>query len=233
MTNAPANAGSLRRTAIGLLALAALWNAIYWLWPVHRQAPITLAADTVFPASTPVDVPAPVTPVREPEPEPQVQLVAEIADPMLVEDVEHGGILLPQFEHYTVTERDRTLGDIASRYYGEKDRWRAIAQANPHRDPARLKAGQVWRIPIDPDNIQGIPVDARGNPIEVDPPRPAGVTFTEYVVRTGDTLGAISRMHYGTTQHADAIFAHNRERLGLRSPRAIRPGQVLLIPKEP
>lgn len=151
---------------------------------------------------------------------------------MLVEDVEHGGILLPQFEHYTVTERDRTLGDIASRFYGDKDRWRAIAQANPHRDPARLKAAGLAY----PHRSGQYPGHPGRRPWQSDRSRstqPAGVTFTEYVVRTGDTLGAISRMHYGTTQHADAIFAHNRERLGLRSPRAIRPGQVLLIPKEP
>lgn len=235
MTTPQANAGSLRRTAVGLLALAALWNAVYWLWPVHRQAPITLASDSTTKAEPPLaatDDP-PTEHKAEPADDPPPTVSTEIADPMLVEGAEVGGVLPPQFEHYTVTEHDRTLGDIADRIYGDKDHWRAIAMANPHRDPSRLKAGQVWRIPLDPQNIQGQPVDAQGRPVEVDPPRPAHAEFTEYVVRSGDTLGAISRLHYGTTQHADAIFAFNRDRLGLRSPRAIRPGQVLHIPKQP
>lgn len=231
MTTPQANAGSLRRTAIGLLALAALWNAVYWVWPVDRQPPITLAAEAIDtgPIQTETPKPAPVAAAREPEPQP----VPEIADPMLVDDPESGGLVPPRFDLYTVTEQDRTLGDIASRLFGDKDHWRAIARANPHRDPARLKAGQVWRIPLDPDNIQGQLVDAQGNPIEAAPPTPPSADATEYVVRAGDTLGAISKLHYGTTQHADAIFEFNRERLGLRSARAIRPGQVLRIPNRP
>lgn len=236
MTVAPQpNSGSFRRMAVGLLALAALWNAVYWFWPVHREAPVVMAGVREEPLVDPLRQDAPEAPVElsmgppetGPKPEPQ------IVDPIL-HDPEHQTFLVPpEFEMYTVTEADRTMGDVAERFYGDASLSTVIAQANSYLDPRRLTAGHVLRIPKDPANIQGKTVDGRGNPVDVPTPVPPPVEFTEYVVQQGDTLGAISRLHYKTTRHADAIYAFNRQRLGLDSPRAIRPGQVLRIPKEP
>jgi nucleoid-associated protein YgaU len=231
MTTTPQpNAGAFRQTAIGLLALAVLWNAVYWLWPIHRQAPVVMAStEATAPAQRePASPePEPVEVVQVPDPEPQ------IVDPVVVDPLSELGVLAPQFHLHTVTARDRNLGDIASHYYGDKALFSVIAQANPYKDPRRLAEGQVWRVPIDPTNIQGIVVDADGNPAQGPPPTPPSVAYTEYVVRDGDTLGAISRMHYDTTRHAEFLYAFNKERLGLRSIRAIRQGQVLHIPPEP
>ncbi len=229
-TTPQANPGSFRQTAIGLLALAVLWNAVYWLWPVHRQAPVVMAS-TIDEGVAPEQG-------ADPEPftltmgssEPQEPL---IIDPIVYDPEPEMGVLPPTFQLHTTTANDRNLGDIASRYYGDKALATVIAQANPFKDPSRLKAGQVWRVPVDPQNIQGWVVDAGGHPVEAPPPAPPPAEYTEYLVRDKDTLGAISKLHYKSTQHADAIFAFNKERLGLRSPRAIRPGQVLRIPKDP
>lgn len=43
--------------------------------------------------------------------------------------------------------RGETLWAIAVRYYGDGNRWTAIAQANGIRDPRRLAVGQVLTIP--------------------------------------------------------------------------------------
>ncbi|UYV11484.1 MAG: LysM peptidoglycan-binding domain-containing protein [Phycisphaera sp.] len=233
MTTTPqANPGSFRQTAIGLLALAALWNAVYWLWPVHREAPVVMAS-TVDEEAQPehdADPEPPTLTMGDPDPEP--------ARPLIIDPVVHDpdgalGVLPPQFHMHTTTRNDRNLGDIASHYYGDKKLSAIIAQANPFKDPSRLKEGQVWRVPINPDNIQGIIVDPLGNPAEVPPPQALSTEYTEYVVKDNDNFGAISKFHYDTTQHAEFIYAFNKERLGLRSIRSIRPGQVLHIPKEP
>ena len=235
MTAKPqANPGSFRQTAIGLLALAALWNAVYWLWPVHREAPVVMAStidDQVVPEDDPEPDPPTLT-MGNPEPI-ESPVESPIVDPIVHDPEGELGVLPPQFELYTTTARDRNLGDIASRFYGDTKLWPIIAQANPFKDPARLKGGQVWRVPTDPDNIQGIIVDPLGNPAELPPPEAPSTEYTEYVVKDNDTLGAISKFHYETTRHAEFIYTFNKDRLGLRSIRSIRPGQVLHIPKEP
>ena len=230
---------SLRRTAVGLVALAALWNAVYWLWPVHREAPVVLAGveDVQAEELEPQEAPAPEQPVplvltmgEAPDP---VEAAPEIVDPMLLEPGDELGVVPPRFDPYTVAESDQTLADIAQKVYGDRSLESVIARANPFKDPRRLHAGQVWRIPVDPENIQGVLVDASGEPVEPTGPVPTSDAYTTYVVQANDTLGAISKRHYDTTRHAKFLYEYNRERLGLRSIRSIRPGQVLHVPKQP
>ena len=47
---------------------------------------------------------------------------------------------------YTIARGD-TLGEIATRLYGDATRWRVIARANPGLDPNRLLIGQVIKLP--------------------------------------------------------------------------------------
>jgi LysM repeat protein len=47
---------------------------------------------------------------------------------------------------YTIAPGD-TLGEIASRLYGDATRWRVIARANPGLNPNRLLVGQVIKLP--------------------------------------------------------------------------------------
>lgn len=50
---------------------------------------------------------------------------------------------------YTIARGD-TLGEIATRLYGDATRWRVIARANPGLDPNRLLIGQVIKLPALP-----------------------------------------------------------------------------------
>ncbi|GIW74416.1 MAG: hypothetical protein KatS3mg103_0938 [Phycisphaerales bacterium] len=246
---AQASQGSIRRTAVGLVALAALWNAVYWLWPVHRQAPVVIAtagqpqggrADP----SAQADPPGRYGPDQVVEPAKDSERARadgappaeppRIIDPMLHDPAEAARFVVPPaFRPYTITEQDTSLQALAERVLGDASLADAIARSNPLKDPRRLSVGEVWMIPVDPANIQGQTVDAQGNPVLAPLPKPPPVPYTEYVVQKGDTLGQISKLHYKTTRHAQAIFEFNRHRLKLASPRAIRPGQVLHIPKDP
>lgn len=236
-SNGQPSQGSLRRTAVGLVALAALWNAVYWLWQPNDEPPVVLAVvDEEASAITEPVVPEPEPPVvltmGNPEPA-QADEPPRIVDPILYDPENELTLVAPQFKAYEVTESDRTLGDIAERFYGDKELATVIAQANPFKDPRRLTAGQVWRVPLDPENLQGVVVDADGNPADPASDDPAADTYTTYTVKDNDTLGGISKQHYDTTRHAQAIYEFNRERLGLRSIHSIRAGQVLHIPKDP
>jgi len=233
--------GSLRRTAVGLVALAALWNALYWLWPPHREPPVVLAGVSEESDTEPPGVDPEAT---RPEPAPPVVLTMgsggqtedvppQIVDPILHDPAEQRSIVAPQFRAYEVAQTDRTLGDIAERFYGDEALAHVIAQANPFKDPRRLTAGQVWRVPLDPDNIQGLVVDGQGNPVDTSSTSRASDEHTTYVVQANDTFGAISKRFYDTTRHAESLYDYNRQRLGLRSIRSLRPGQVLHIPNKP
>ncbi|MEQ8316900.1 MAG: LysM peptidoglycan-binding domain-containing protein [Phycisphaerales bacterium] len=233
------NQGTFKQTAIGLLALAGLWNAVYWLWPVHREAPVVMAstAETADAGEDEAEATESVGLADAASLEPVVPEVPADPEPIIVDPIVHDlgelGVLPPRFHLYTTTASDRNLGDIASRYYGDKSKAPIIAQANPFKDPSRLAPDQVWRVPVDPDNIQGVLVDGEGNPAEAPPAEPPPAGYTEYLVQKGDTMGGISRMHYETTRYAEFIYAFNRERLGLKSIRGIRAGQVLHIPERP
>jgi len=248
MADAPSKPA--HRTAVGLLALIVLWVVVYWLWPVDRGSPITLAGgDAAPPAPRGAEgvasgergaEPAPRTLVlggsaadRPADAAPADGVVASEADAPEGSTGEAGPIIPPGYVAYTVTAADTSLRDIAARELGDASLWRAIAQANAMRDPERLRPGQVWRIPTDPRNIQGMVADDDGQLREPPAPEPPEPAFTEYRVRKGDTLGAISQRHYGTVRHAELIFEFNRERLGLRSIDSIRVGQVLHIPSDP
>lgn len=54
----------------------------------------------------------------------------------------------PRFRDYTVQKGDSSLWKIASRTMGSGSRWPLIKEANPGLDPARMKIGQVLRIPL-------------------------------------------------------------------------------------
>ncbi|MEO1007382.1 MAG: LysM peptidoglycan-binding domain-containing protein [Planctomycetota bacterium] len=217
-----------RRAAVGLLALAALWNVAYWAWPAHRESPVVLAS-------------------APPEADPEPAVASEIppatltAEPPISADLpavdtppDEPRLVPPEFDEHVVTERDRTLGDLARRYYGNSALWEPIARANPLKDPNRVQAGQVWRVPRDPGNIQGRVLDAAGDPLPPAPAaRPEPVAYVEYRVRPKDSLSKISQDQYGTTRHARFLYEFNRRRLGLRSIDAIREGQVLHIPPKP
>ena len=72
-------------------------------------------------------------------------------------------------------------------------------------------------------NVEGI--GCVEDHIEVDNPEPEAVFYT---VQKGDTLGGISKTHYGDPMKYQAIFEANKPMLS--HPDKIYPGQMLRIP---
>lgn len=217
------------RLGAGVTALAGLWIAVYWWWDPSPEPAIRF--DTA--AQTGPDAPAPEEPPDPPAFHTGASPGQAAGSPQPGQQPEPAGVLPPDFYDYVVQDDDTSLRDIARKLLGDPEAWVLIAQSNQVKDPARLKPGQVWRVPLDEHNLQGVVVDADGRTIRPAAPAEAPATeeFVEYVVQPGDSLSVISQRLYGTQRHADALFQLNRQRLGLRSPDAIREGQVLRAPK--
>lgn len=205
------------RIFVGLCLLVLLWIGTYWLYEPGRPAS---GADVSFdPVESPVEISGLGEPPMIAEPDP-VDQTPESGDGVVVR--------APEFRDYVIKQND-TYKSIARDELGNVGLWMAIARSNPLKDPNRIKPGDVIRLPLDPSNIQGVLVSAEdGEPIDPDALEPQPDPWVEYTVRPGDSLSRISLAYYGSSRHADAIFDANRDQL--RSPDALRIGQVLLLP---
>ena len=113
---------------------------------------------------------------------------------------------------YTVKKGD-TYGTIALNNYGTYGVWKALYKANKG---AKLTAGVTLTLPEKLGKV------ARIN-------APAAVSGeTLYTVKVGDTLGAIAKAHYGSSQKYQAIFQRNTDRL--KNANTIYEGQVIVLP---
>lgn len=221
------------RLGAGVAALVGLWIAVYWWWEPSPEPAIRF--DTAA-QPVPDGAPPPADPPVQPRPAQADQIAARQDPPR--QGPEPAGVLPPDFYEYVVEDEDTSLEAIAKKLLGDRSAWVLIAQSNSFMDPARLKAGQVWRVPLDAANLQGVIVDADGRIITTSAGEPATgkppeEDFVEYVVQSGDSLSVISQRLYGTQRHAELLFELNRRRLGLRSPDSIRVGQALRAPKSP
>ena len=132
----------------------------------------------------------------------------------------------PTPREYTLQEGD-TLSDIAKKFYGSRKQWIAIAKANPTVDPTRLKVGQKIRLPESEAIDQ--PTEPQDSTPTPPPAAPAGESSV--VVRSGDTLGAISQRVYGTSKKWREIFEANKDQLP--DPNRLRVGMKLKLPAPP
>lgn len=121
-------------------------------------------------------------------------------------------------ETYTVKPGDM-LVTIAERLYGTQTAWEAIAQANPSVDPTRLRVGQELRLP---------PRSAVNRPRQEQPAPPPGER-ERYTVQPGDNLSRIAERFYGSAEHWEIIYNHNRDAIGA-DPGRLRAGMTLDIP---
>ncbi len=218
-----ANAGT--RTAAGLVALVLLWIVVYWVWQPGTLAPnpaITFASDAAPHAAFigPTIEEAAPGPVRDTP----TTVVADHRSRVIAPGPT---VTPPAFRDYTVRDGD-TFEIIARRELGQRSLWTSIAQANPLRDPRRLRAGDVIRIPLDPDNIQGTAATGRPNP---DPISDLDETPIVYLVKSGDSLSSIAEAHYGSQRFADFIFRSNRDVLDSMDDLSI--GMQLRLPPDP
>jgi nucleoid-associated protein YgaU len=204
---------NLGRVFTACAVLAGIWVLVYWWWTPSE--PRIRFGDTraVEVAEAPAEVrePDPRPPPRQPQlPEPQPAVIA------------------PQFREYTIRQGD-TLTQIARRELGSASYAEAISRANPFVNLDQVRPGRVIRIPLDPGNIQGIPV--AGAPLPAPPGQVAEEVMAEYTVRPGDTLSRIAQSQYGSTRYATLIFEANRDQL--RSMNEVRVGQRLRLPPKP
>lgn len=127
---------------------------------------------------------------------------------------------------YTIKSGD-TLSSIAEQTLGSTARWNDIAEANPYLDPRKLKVGQVIRLPDPASSNAGTPAAASSNASISTAAGPL-----EYVVREGDTLSRIARVHYSDPNLWDVIYRANKAAIG-SDPAGIKAGMKLFIPPEP
>ncbi len=103
---------------------------------------------------------------------------------------------------YTIKDDD-SLWTIAEDWFGDASRWNLIAKANPLIDPDRLKLRQVIRLPAK---------DAVRRPLRTVRTTPNGPGT--YVVKSGDSLSRIARIHYGDESKWSVIYEANRAAIG-------------------
>jgi nucleoid-associated protein YgaU len=194
--------------------------------PLDPVAGVTGGSDTTDPPTeTPAEVDPPTT---QPDAEPGVRdnEPAQPAQPVETPETRPGTRTTPPParqpgdvpETYTVKPGDM-LVTIAERLYGTQTAWEAIAQANPSVDPTRLQVGQVLRLP---------PRSSVNRPRQEQPAPPPGER-ERYTVQPGDNLSRIAERFYGSAEHWEIIYNHNREAIGV-DPGRLRAGMTLDIP---
>ncbi len=114
---------------------------------------------------------------------------------------------------------------LAEKYYGDKNKWQAIAKANPLIDPAHMKIGTKLVIPPLPTEA---PKTAGGSGAPATPTAgPNGEKI--HVVATGDTLAGLARQYYGNPGLWETIYNANKALIG-EDPEALKVGMKLVIP---
>ena len=109
--------------------------------------------------------------------------------------------------------KNETLSDVSKLYYGTNHDWRVILKANPGLDETKLQVDQLILVPRAATKGRvGGASDLKGI----------------YVVREGDTLGAIALRELGSTDRLSDLFSANRDVMS--SPDKLKVGMHLRIP---
>ena len=119
-----------------------------------------------------------------------------------------------------VVGKGDTLALIAKRHYGDAGLWQWLAEMNGITNAARIKPGQVIRLPE-----RGSRPDVRLRVREV---MPVPAPTQKYVVRSGDSVARIARRELGRESRWREITELNPS-LDSRNP-VIQPGQELVLP---
>ncbi len=226
------------RLAGGFALLVVLWIVVYWWWepseppirfqPVQGEAEILTPTDPTSPAGSGAGGersgvrPADASPAGGVKTDQNTTRASGTEPGPVGKAGSVRAVVAPEFVEYTIQAGD-TFEKIARKQLGSATKAGIIARANPFVDPSRLKPGRVIRIPRDPENISG-------KPVEVAAPAKAEGTKT-YKVESGDTLSDISQRFYGESKYADLIFQANRDRMASKN--ALKVGQELVIPPKP
>ena len=98
--------------------------------------------------------------------------------------------------------------------------------------PSRISDAASAPPVTQPPMLAERPAAVASSEVEPDrvPPQRIETRARLYTIRQGDLLSRIAQREYGSIRYTTFLYEHNRERLGLSSPDAIREGQVLEIP---
>ena len=122
--------------------------------------------------------------------------MTESIDPMVEEQflapVDQGmAMTTGQMGSYTVESGD-TYMLIAFKLYGDYRKWKSVADMNPGKSSAQLRAGENIQYDMPSQPFVWNP---QGNP---------------HLIRSGETLGTISNDKYGTASRWTDIYNNNR-----------------------
>lgn len=139
----------------------------------------------------------------------------------------------PQPIRHTV-QKNETLFAIAKKYYGDGNKWKRIADANPGvvKAGGHIEPGVVLVVPEAGVDVQQRPATPEQKPASpIRETRLANAASpAQYTVRKHDTLGEISQRLLGTSKRLEEILAANRGKID--DPDDIRVGMVLNIPRK-
>jgi nucleoid-associated protein YgaU len=128
----------------------------------------------------------------------------------------------PASTSYTIKAGD-TLSTIAGEYYKDTRKWKAIADANPGVDPARLKVGQVIKVPSEGALArQATTVAERASAA-------TSASGSTHTVAKGETLAAIAERYLGTKGAWKRLYEANKGTIG-GDPAKLKVGTKLVIP---
>lgn len=125
--------------------------------------------------------------------------------------------------------KGESLYDIAVRYYGDGDKWRAIAQANPKAfdNTGRLATGVKLQIPSRSDVASSITPIAPPTTVAVNSNAPSGKTIK---VAAGDTLASLASKHLGTRSRWTELLDANKDKL--KKAEDLKLGMELRLPAD-
>ena len=128
-----------------------------------------------------------------------------------------------------VVQRGDTLEAISLKYYGTRQRWHEIVNANKGLDAKKLRVGMKLTIPAaqspTPNRVAAAASAPPALSATVNAPASGQRSYT---VQKGDSLFLIAKKCYGDGGRWKDIQAANPERTA--DARTLRPGVVLIIP---
>jgi len=153
----------------------------------------------------------------------QAPMVRELVDTAKKDFLQH----LPGQPYNGEYDRLELISEIAS-LKKENDQLRSQL-GNAAAQTGGIHLGTLPATPSDNIAVAPVPANAPANPAAPNnTPKPAAAAKS-YTVQSGDTLSSISSQMYGTKNRWKDILAVNGDLL--KSPKDLKPGQVLKIPQ--
>lgn len=110
------------------------------------------------------------------------------------------------------------LSQIAEKFYGDRELWTKIAEANSITNADLIEVGTVLLIP----DVEGQTVLVKDATVSDEKPN-------SYTVKKGDYLSRISQNVYGNPSRGNDIYEANKS--VIKNPSILEEGMVLTIPE--